>query len=284
VDVFWEFRQDSATGPVVASGVVNATVPLGCTQTHNLAFTMPNAPNGTSFYLVLHTQKNGVEMFRENSEQFVSLNQTQLTGTAFGASPPYAAGREYYRATDGDITTFYDYINANGGYTGIDLGPNHSNIVSTIVFTPRSGFESRMNGGVFQGSMDGTNYTAIYTVPATPAGTTTISVNGAQAYRYLEYVGASGLYCNIAEMAFYTTNSSVFSTTPTNLVWSVSATNVNLSWPADHTGWRLQVQTNALSVGLSTNWVDVPNTATVNSVTNVINPVNGAVFYRMVYP
>jgi hypothetical protein len=30
--------------------------------------------------------------------------------------------------------------------------------------------------------------------------------------------------------------------------------------------------------------VDVLNTAPFNSVTNVINPVNGAVFYRMVYP
>jgi len=73
-------------------------------------------------------------------------------------------------------------------------------------------------------------------------------------------------------------------TTPTNIVAKVNGGNLELSWPADHTGWRLQVQTNSLTSGLGANWVDVPNAATMNSVTNVINAVNGAVFYRMVYP
>jgi autotransporter-associated beta strand protein len=73
-------------------------------------------------------------------------------------------------------------------------------------------------------------------------------------------------------------------TTPTNLTTSVSGNGLILAWPADHIGWRLQAQTNALNSGLGTNWVDVPNTSTVNSYTNALNPANGAVFYRMVYP
>ncbi len=72
--------------------------------------------------------------------------------------------------------------------------------------------------------------------------------------------------------------------TPTNLVTVVNGGNLELSWPADHTGWRLQVQTNSLATGLNTNWSDVAGATTVNSVTNAINPANGAVFYRMVYP
>jgi hypothetical protein len=39
----------------------------------------------------------------------------------------------------------------------------------------------------------------------------------------------------------------------------------------------------ARSLCISANRVDVLNTAPFNSVTNVINPVNGAVFYRLVY-
>ena len=70
----------------------------------------------------------------------------------------------------------------------------------------------------------------------------------------------------------------------TNLIVRVNAGNLELTWPADHIGWRLQVQTNNLGTGLRTNWTDVANTATVNAVTNPINPANGAVFYRMVYP
>jgi hypothetical protein len=73
-------------------------------------------------------------------------------------------------------------------------------------------------------------------------------------------------------------------TNPTNLVAKVTSGSLVLSWPADHLGWRLQAQTNSLTTGLRTNWVDVPNTATVNAVTNPINPANGSVFYRMVYP
>jgi autotransporter-associated beta strand protein len=73
-------------------------------------------------------------------------------------------------------------------------------------------------------------------------------------------------------------------TSPVNITTKVSGDGLILSWPTDHIGWRLQVQTNALSVGLRTNWVDVPNSTMMNSVTNAINPANGSVFYRMVYP
>jgi autotransporter-associated beta strand protein len=73
-------------------------------------------------------------------------------------------------------------------------------------------------------------------------------------------------------------------TTPTNITAVVSGNQLNLSWPADHTGWRLQVQTNTVSVGLRSNWVDVAGSTTVNSVSVTINPANGSVFFRMVYP
>jgi hypothetical protein len=77
---------------------------------------------------------------------------------------------------------------------------------------------------------------------------------------------------------------STVSTTPFAIASMVNNGNLVLSWPADHTGWRLQVQTNALSTGIYTNWSDVAGATLVNSVTNTINPTNGAVFYRMVYP
>ena len=70
---------------------------------------------------------------------------------------------------------------------------------------------------------------------------------------------------------------------PTNMSFSVSAGTLNLSWPASHTGWRLQVQTNALNVGISTNWVDVPGSESTNQVAFPINPTNGTVFFRLIY-
>jgi autotransporter-associated beta strand protein len=71
---------------------------------------------------------------------------------------------------------------------------------------------------------------------------------------------------------------------PTNLTSSVSGNTLSLTWPADHTGWKLQIQTNGIATGLNTNWVTLPGSELVNSTNLTINPANGAVFYRMVYP
>ena len=46
---------------------------------------------------------------------------------------------------------------------------------------------------------------------------------------------------------------SAINTTPTNLTVALSAGNLNLSWPADHVGWRLLAQTNHLAAGVSCN-------------------------------
>src|ERR1035437_6923377 len=73
-------------------------------------------------------------------------------------------------------------------------------------------------------------------------------------------------------------------TNPTNITSTVSGNVLTLSWPADHIGWRLQTQTNSLSTGLGSGWTDVAGSTTVNSFNVTINPANGTVFYRMVYP
>ena len=205
VDVFWEFRRDAPDGPLYASGKIATVVPLGYTKTETIAFTAPNAPDGTVFHLVLYAQKDGVTVFREESQTFRLLNQTKLTGAAFGTAP-YAAGREYDKAMDGNPDTFFDAASASGGYTGIDLGPGNARRIGFIVFTPRAGFESRMTGGAFQGSNDGVTYTTFYTVSSAPSANTTVFVHTYQPWRYLRYVGPANGYGNIAEMSFYTLN------------------------------------------------------------------------------
>ena len=68
---------------------------------------------------------------------------------------------------------------------------------------------------------------------------------------------------------------------PTNITFKVSGNVLNLSWPANHLGWTLQGQTNSAGVGLTTNWVNVPNSASVTSTNITINPSNGSVFFRL---
>jgi hypothetical protein len=75
-------------------------------------------------------------------------------------------------------------------------------------------------------------------------------------------------------------------TAPTNIIASAigGGTTLQLDWPADHTGWRLQAQTNSINVGLKTNWYDVPGSYSVNQELMPIDQANGSVFYRLVYP
>ena len=70
----------------------------------------------------------------------------------------------------------------------------------------------------------------------------------------------------------------------TNILFSVSGSTLTLSWPADHLGWTLQTQTNTLAVGLGTNWVNIPGTASVISTNLAIGRTNGSVFFRMISP
>jgi len=76
----------------------------------------------------------------------------------------------------------------------------------------------------------------------------------------------------------------VVNTTPVSMSSSVSGGSLTLTWPADHIGWSLQVQTNTLSVGISTNWVVVPGSTTNTSMVIPIDSGNGSVFYRLVTP
>ena len=71
---------------------------------------------------------------------------------------------------------------------------------------------------------------------------------------------------------------------PTNIILQASSGQVQLSWPQDHLGWRLQMQTNAPGSGLGTNWVTVANSTNVTSTNIVINPAYGSAFFRLIYP
>jgi len=69
---------------------------------------------------------------------------------------------------------------------------------------------------------------------------------------------------------------------------SVSSSTLTLTWPADHLGYRLLVQTNNLSKGVSGNisdWGTVSGTATVTS-TNITIIKAGVTnqYYKLVYP
>jgi fibronectin-binding autotransporter adhesin len=73
---------------------------------------------------------------------------------------------------------------------------------------------------------------------------------------------------------------------PVNMTSTVTGggTTLDLSWPTDRTGWQLQVQTNSLSVGISTNWAPVAGSTLTNYVVVPVVRTNPTVFYRLTLP
>jgi hypothetical protein len=71
--------------------------------------------------------------------------------------------------------------------------------------------------------------------------------------------------------------------TPTAMGFQAMGNQVLLSWPLDHFGWTLQIQTNNPGVGLGTNWVAVPGSTGTNKVYIPVDPANGSVFLRLAY-
>jgi hypothetical protein len=71
---------------------------------------------------------------------------------------------------------------------------------------------------------------------------------------------------------------------PANIMVTAAGGEVKLSWPLDHTGWTLEMQTNLPGIGLGSNWVAVAGSDSTNQTTLPVNPANTSVFYRLVYP
>ena len=86
------------------------------------------------------------------------------------------------------------------------------------------------------------------------------------------------------------TNSSSISTRAISLTppaLDAAPTNGNqlqFAWPVANTGWHLEVQTNALTRGLGTNWFPLAGSYGTNIFIQPITPSNGSVFFRLGYP
>jgi len=155
----------------------------------------------------------------------INLAGTGITaianGTVISSNPagtPY--GFPASLAFDGNVFSFYDDGATTSPWVGLDLGT--ATQLKKFEFWPRIGYESRMVGGVFQGSNDASFNTGVVTLatiatqPADEFATLTSS-NITTAFRYVRYLGPAGSNGNIAEFHVYTEYSSYNS-----YAWSAS--------------------------------------------------------------
>ena len=123
------------------------------------------------------------------------------------------------------------------------------------------------------------SYNDIATNLATLGYTNTALTDGVTYYYAVSAVNAAGESANSA-----TVNGQPVSLARPLFNAAFSAGQARLTWPQDHTGWSLQVQTNGLNEGLGTNWVTIPGSTLTNQILLPINPANGATFFRLAYP
>jgi alpha-L-fucosidase 2 len=128
-----------------------------------------------------------------------------------------------------------------------------------------------------------TNFGGPYTVIATNLIMLNYSntglTNGTTYYFVVTAVNPAGESANSAPIG-----AQPMSTTPPQLSFEVSGSQLQLAWPPDHLGWALQTQTNPPGAGLGTNWVSLPGSEATNQMTLLISPAEGSAFFRLIYP
>jgi hypothetical protein len=126
--------------------------------------------------------------------------------------------------------------------------------------------------------VSGGNYTTLANNATTHYASTGLT-NGTLLYFVVTATNSAGESANSTEVS-----ARPVSSVTTNLSLVASDSGLSLSWPADHTGWILQTQTNSLETGLGTNWVEVADSTGTNQTTISPDPGNGGVFFRLVHP
>jgi Domain of unknown function (DUF5010)/DUF5010 C-terminal domain/F5/8 type C domain len=261
--------------PNIAANVLNSTNYLDV-----------QLPGSTTFYYVVSAVNAGGE----------SLNSTVASVTL--PAPPTLLSQNQSVTASSSQTGFLP-ANANDGDTGtrwsangpiypswwrVDLGTN-CNLSSVTI----DWFDASTRS--YQYTIDVSTNDVNYVTVVNQTGNT-LKANTT------DYFTATGRYVRITvtsttqvngnpsfyECLVYGSVVPSVSLTPTSIATVASGNTILLSWPTDHLGWHLQVQTNTLGAGLGTNWVTLPGSDLVTGTNITINPANGAVFYRLVYP
>jgi fibronectin type 3 domain-containing protein len=206
----------------------------------------------------------------------MTLNPSSLGVTAknyLGKSQfndPYFDGalddfRIYSRAlTVGEIAKFQTPLTAP---TGLDATPGNAQVQLT--------WNSVANATSYTLSRS-SNSSGPFAAVAQPVDTSFTDTNVVNGGTYYYVVRAANFTGESPDSPLV--SAQIVSLVPPNLSFTISGGELQFTWPADHTGWRLQMNTDLST----TNWQDVPGTEAANAFS--IPPTNGAAFFRLVYP
>jgi len=151
--------------------------------------------------------------------------------------------------------------------------------ITRIRYYPRTGWASRMVGGIFEGSngdKDAGPYSAIYTISSQPADgqwtEAAVPATTNTAYRFVRY--RAGGNCNVAEIEFYR-GAAKAAGTPigTPGAWT-SGMDYTRAWDGDVATFFDYLQTNGGYTGL-----DLDSTADPSPQITILSPVAGTIYH-----
>jgi hypothetical protein len=247
------------------------------TNIAGLGYTNAALANGTTYYYVVSALNAAGES--ANSSQAYAIPGT-LDRTLWVASSSTGGGDDPGNALDGNLSTRWstDTSQAPGQWFQADMGA--VNVFTKIVLNYVNSANDYPRGYQVIVSDDGINWSSPIATGVGSSSTTTITF-ATQAARYIRITqtgSTSGTFWSIDEFNVFGTP---VSTSPTQLVFGATGSQFQLNWPMDHTGWRLEMQTNALNAG---GWVTVSNSAVTNEIFVPVDPTRAGVFFRLVYP
>jgi fibronectin type 3 domain-containing protein len=171
-----------------------------------------------------------------------AVHHPKLTGAIIGTPGSWGgSGNTIAKVFDGNLSTYFDAPDpGNGDWVGLYFGASVSNAIAQINYCPRSGYEGRMVGGIFQGAnqADFSDAVTLYTVTTQPPSGvfTTMSITNTSAFRYVRYFAPTNSWGNVAELEFYgyLAGASVpLPPAPGGLAAAtVSSSQINLNWNA----------------------------------------------------
>lgn len=176
-------------------------------DTESNSFTATMKANSITTYII-----EGVSGIKEvTEEEKPVVKQISVTADQVSGEKVWNNGtvNTPAKVVDGDYSTFFDGVNTDSGdpaYVIIDLGEEKE--IAAVSYAPRSGFANRCVGATIYGSVDGENWTALYTIEDTPKeGTDTMvyytefNTGKIGSYRYIKYMRDSE--CNLSELKVY---------------------------------------------------------------------------------
>ncbi|MGN1121632.1 MAG: discoidin domain-containing protein, partial [Eubacteriales bacterium] len=133
-------------------------------------------------------------------------NVTAASGTVFGSGGSYTPGYDYTNMLDGNLSTYADFASPGAGTAGVDLGYGMTARLAYFRYYPRtgSGLNDRIKDEVIEGSLDGTNWTALGKITKTAEDHWfTVPIKSEERYRYFRLNCPSGSYGSLFEIEFY---------------------------------------------------------------------------------